>query len=99
MFVPHLHETAWNRDEINRVYSQQVLGGMGENSGTTGDLMAMKWQADFMAMEERAFRFRHASMVRCATMAHGRMKGHGLDSGSVFTKIEESVKSFIDAGA
>jgi hypothetical protein len=99
MFVPHLHEGAWNRDEINRVYSQQVLGGMGDGSGTVGDLMAMKWQADFMAMEERAFRLRHASMVRCASMAHGRMKGHGLSQGGVFDIIESSVKSFIDAGS
>lgn len=98
MFVPHLHVNAWNRDEINRTYSQQVLGGMGESSGTTGDLMAMKWQADFMAMEERAFRLRHASMARCAAMAHGRMKGHGLEQGSVFTQIEKSVESFIEAG-
>lgn len=102
MFVPGLHEPAWDRDNINRTYSESVLrdpGPNGDQSGTVGDLIGMKWQADFMATEERAFRFRHASMARCAALAHGRLKGHGMESGSVFTKLRESVDTFIKAGS
>jgi hypothetical protein len=96
--VPSLHDPAWDRNNINQTYSVDVLAGVGSEGGTVGDLIAMKWQADFMATEERAFRTRHASMIRCAAHAHGRFNGHGTSGKSVFSFLKDAVQAHIDAG-
>jgi hypothetical protein len=96
--VPSLHEPCWNRNNINELYSEQVLSDYGAESGTVGDLIAMKWQADFMAVEERAFRLRHASLPRCAAVAHGRMDGHGITEHGIFSNLRRAVQAYIDAG-
>jgi hypothetical protein len=87
--VPALHEPSWNRDEANRIYCENVVTQ--DNRGTHGDIIAMKKQIDFMAVEERAFRFRHASFVRCAALAHGRLAGHGETNAGVFSMLKTSV--------
>jgi hypothetical protein len=96
--VPGLHSPSWDRNEINRVYSAEVLKGAGKQGGTTGDLIAMKWQADFMATEERAFRTRHASYARCAAFMHGRLDGHSRTGTGVFSFFKDGVNTFIKAG-
>lgn len=97
--VPSLHNPTWDRNSINQIYSVDVLGGAGKAGGTVGDLIAMKWQADFMAAEERAFRTRHASLVRCAALAHGRMSGHGMAGKSIFSFLKDAIQTHINAGA
>jgi len=97
--VPSLHTPAWERNNINQLYSVDILAGPGKAGGTCGDLIAMKWQADFMAAEERAFRTRHASLVRCAAMAHGRFHGHGVAGKSIFSFLKDAVQTHINAGA
>ena len=97
--VPSLHNPTWERNAINRLYSETILGGPGQKGGTCGDLIAMKWQADFMAVEERAFRTRHASYVRCASLAHGRWDGHGKPEVGIFDFMKNAVQSSITAGA
>jgi hypothetical protein len=96
--VPNLHEPSWNRDGINQTYSMSVLAGPGKQGGTTGDLIAMKWQADFMATEERGWRLRHASLIRCACFMHGRLDGHSRPQKSVFSFLKDGVQSHINAG-
>ena len=96
--VPSLHNPCWNRNSINELYSEQLLAGPGKQGGTTGDLIAMKWQADFMATEERAFRLRHASFARCAALMHGRLDGHGRPSVGVFSFFKKAVKKAVDTG-
>ena len=96
--VPALHVPAWERNKINELYSETILAGTGTESGTCGDLIAMKWQADFMATEERAFRTRHASYARCASLMHGRMKGHGTSQTGIFSFLKEAIQTHIDAG-
>lgn len=96
--VPGLDNPAWDRNEINRTYAADVLAGPGKTGGTTGDLIGMKWQADFMAAEERAFRMRHASYTRCAAFMHGRLDGHGIPKRGIFSFLRDGVKSFIFAG-
>lgn len=96
--VPALHMPAWERNNINQLYSETVLAGPGAESGTCGDLIAMKWQADFMAAEERAFRTRHASYARCASFMHGRMKGHGTAKTGIFAFLKDGIQALIDAG-
>jgi hypothetical protein len=97
--VPSLHNPNWDRNSINQLYSDSILTSHGEGSGTVGDLIAMKWQADFMAVEERAFRTRHASMIRCAALAHGRIEGHSKPDKSIFSFLKDSVDQAIKQGA
>lgn len=96
--VPGLDNPAWDRNSINQLYASDILAGPGEKGGTTGDLIAMKWQADFMAAEERAFRMRHASYTRCAAFMHGRLDGHGVAKRGIFGFLKDGVQSFISAG-
>lgn len=96
--VPSLHNPCWDRNNINQLYSEEILGGPGKDGGTSGDLIAMKWQADFMSVEERAFRLRHASLVRCASLMHGRLKGHGGSGSGVFSFFKQAVENSINVG-
>lgn len=96
--VPALHNPCWDRNSINEIYSASVLAGPGKSGGTSGDLIAMKWQADFMAAEERAFRMRHASLARCAALMHGRIKGHGTAGSGVFSFFKQAVENSINVG-
>jgi hypothetical protein len=95
--VPNLHEPVWNRDEANQIYCESVVTQ--DNPGTAGDIIAMKQQIDFMAVEERAFRLRHASIVRCATMAHSRLVGHGTPNYGVFSMLKTAVDNRLQAGS
>lgn len=96
--VPGMSFPSWDRNNINQIYSESVLAGPEKIGGTTGDLIAMKWQADFMAVEERAWRTRHASYARCMAFMHGRLKGHSTPKKSVFSFFKDNVQSHIDAG-
>ena len=96
--VPSLHNPPWDRNNINSLYSEQILAGPGKQGGTSGDLIAMKWQADFMAAEERAFRMRHASFARCASLMHGRLDGHSRSGVSVFSFLKQGVQNYVDLG-
>lgn len=95
--VPQLSVPAWERNDINQKYSVEVCGDP-QDPGTRADIMSLKWQADFMATEERAFRTRHASLPRCVAAAHGRLSGHGNATGGVFTQIKQSARGVIDIG-
>jgi hypothetical protein len=94
--VPSLHVPAWERNEINQKYSVDVMGDP-ESPGTVGDIYSLKIQADFLAVEERAYRTRHASLPRASAIAHGRLSGHG--AGSVFSEILISAQEAAAKGA
>lgn len=94
--VPSLHVPAWERNEINQKYSVDVMGDP-ESPGTIGDIYCLKLQADFLAVEERAFRTRHASLPRASSIAHGRLSGHG--AGSVFSQVRDSAEAAANKGA
>jgi hypothetical protein len=96
--VPSLDNPAWDRNNINQKYSEEIVGQYGDSAGSMGDAQAMKWQADFMAVEERAFRARHASMIRCASHAHGRLDGHGREKKSVFSFLKDGVETAFKFG-
>jgi hypothetical protein len=97
--VPSLHNPTWERNNLNRTYSDDIVGNAGDGAGSFGDAMATKWQIDFMAVEERAFRTRHASMIRCASLAHGRLDGHGKQQKGIFSFLKDGCQSAIDFGA
>lgn len=97
--TPGMSSPTWDRNEINQIYSNDVLGGSGKKGGTTGGAIAMKLQCDFLAAEERAWRLRHVNLVRAACLAHGRIKKHGDKEFSVFEQLKNLVDSYIQASA
>lgn len=97
--VPNLHEPAWNRNTLNRIYADEVLAVEQAKGGTVADLIGLKRQIDFMAVEERAWRLRHATSSRCAALAHGRIKGHGIKSVGVFAIVQNEIENRMAEGA
>lgn len=93
--VPNLHKGAFDREEANTNYNQ--LFASADSMGTTGDVIALKQQIEYMAAAERAFRFRHASACRNITHAMGRRQAQG--QGATFSYIENSVGRTIKTGA
>lgn len=68
-----------------------------ENAGTTGDLIASQLQSEYLAVQERAFRYRHATPCRLLLHAAARSYGHGAERGvlklAVLGYIENILKS------
>lgn len=94
--IPGLHDPAFDRNEMNANYDEAMASAT--DPGTLGDVMGVKLQVDYVASEERAFRLRHATSVRCIVVAHGRALGHGHDKG-VYAAAENLVGDHILAGA
>lgn len=93
--VPSLHDNAFDRNDLNTNYDEVVQSA--QDPGTVGDVAALKLQTAFNATEERAFRTRHASPLRCMAHMHVRLQGHGTDRG-VLDRIESEVSNLIKAG-
>lgn len=92
--VPGLHSPDFDRSAINVNYQTVVQSAA--NPGTSGDTMALKLQMDVNAVEERAFRFRHASVCRAIAHMHGRRLGHG--GAGIFPAMRKQVEDIITAG-
>lgn len=97
--TPGMSSPTWDRNEINQIYSNDVLLGPGKDGGTTSGTTAMKLQCDFLAAEERAWRLRHINLVRAACLAHGRIYGHGSRGPSIFSTLKNMIEEYIQAGA
>lgn len=96
--VPNLHEPAWNRNFANEIYTNSVLAPSADARGTAGDIASLKKQIDFMAVEERAWRLRHASLSRCATIMHGRIASHGNKTNGIFAAVANVVENHLTDG-
>jgi len=66
--------------------------------GSAGDEMACRAQADYLSSQERAFRLRHATTVRCIIHSAGRRMGHGSVVGPL-GRVVVYVQDLIVAGA
>lgn len=95
MDVPNLHEPCWNRDPLNSLYCDVVLSL--DRGGVVSDLIGLKRQINFMAVEERAWRLRHATKSRCMVVAHGRLHGHGVER-NVFTMMKNEIENIFLRG-
>lgn len=93
--VASLHTPSFKRDEINTNYLQCFQSA--KDMGTVGDVVSLKFQIDYNAAEERAFRFRHASVCRNLCHALSRRRAHG--NGPTFVYIEREAADRIRAGA
>lgn len=96
--VANLHEPCWNRDKLNQLYSDEVLAVESKKGGVVSDLTGLKRQINFMAVEERAWRLRHASKARCMVVSHGRLEGHG-QQGGIFTMVSNEIENIFLRGA
>jgi hypothetical protein len=91
--VPNLHEPAWQRQPINANYASAMQS---DEPGTVGDIIGLKQQIDYNAAEERAFRYRHATLCRCLAHQHGRRHGHATSD--LFPYVVKQVQDSIKAG-
>lgn len=75
---------AFDRTRPNKLYTRALLKGQPIDAkdiapageGRVADCQAMKIQIDHLAVQERAFRLRHATSVRCVMHAAVRRRGH-----------------------
>ncbi len=74
--IPGIWER-FQREEMNRDYPLIFF----DPDGRDADIMALKLQGDHLSSQERAYRLRHASHVRCVMHAANRRRGHGTSSG------------------
>ena len=93
--IANLHQTAFDRTPINDNYVDCVSDA--DSAGTVGDVISLKFQMDYNAAEERAFRARHSSTVRC--LVHGMSRREFLGSGPTFDAVEKQAADSIAAGA
>ncbi len=93
--IEDLHKQSFDRQELNANYVECMADG--KSPGTCGDTISLTMQNDYNAAEERAFRFRHASPVRC--IAHAAARVRGRDVGPTFPRIEEDATNSLAAGS
>lgn len=97
----------FSREDLNTTYQDLFTiitdpGSPTQKSttrGHTGDAMAVKLQADYLSSQERSFRLRHASSVRCQTHAASRRQGHSHSSAGIFSRIETFLQDILKASA
>jgi len=92
--ISKLHDPYFKRDDLNTRYQQCMTDLV--NKATTGDVIAIKLQIDRIAVEERAFRARHATLVRCFGHAAGRR--HGMGAGLGFPAVVSQAERILAAG-
>lgn len=86
-----LHRPAFDRTAMNAQY--EAVTRSVEEAGTISDVIGLKLQIDYNAAEERAWRLRHASLVRCLYHSHGRRYGQAF--GAPLNSVLEAVAAVI----
>jgi hypothetical protein len=86
----------FDRTEIDTNYAE--VHANPSDPGTVGDVVALKVQSDFVAIDERAFRAAHASPVRCLAHAAARRRGHGNNRGVFLGGVMRYVQDALTAG-
>lgn len=93
--IAELHKPAFDRQGPNDNYLECFQNAA--DMGTVGDVIGLKLQIDYVAAEERQFRFRHAST--CRNICHAMSRRRALADGPVFREIEKQVGDVIRTGA
>lgn len=84
---------AFQRDDINDLHCVSMT-----SSARLADSMAMKRQADYMAAEERAYRLRHATGIRCNVHSAARLVAHGHGNGVYHNGVLGYIQDGLAAG-
>ncbi len=87
-------EEGYFRNDLNEAYSI-AINTSGENSGRIGTCMAFKAQVDWLAIKERAYRFRHATSIRCAMHSAGRQTTRGSGRGTLYGGLVGTIQDLI----
>lgn len=87
----------FDRSDIVENYQQCLADST--NPGTVGDTIALKFQADWLALQERATRLRHCSSVRAKFHAAARRRGHASDRGPLTGGTVNYVEKMIKRGS
>jgi len=87
---------AFDRSAIDGNYEECIASG--SDPGTIGDVVSIKLQADYIAIQERAYRARHLTPIRALGMAAARRKGHGHDKGVFKGGVVQYAQDAIKAG-
>lgn len=90
-----LHKKSFDRQASNNNYLECFQSAT--DMGTVGDVIGLKMQIDYVAAEERQFRFRHASV--CRNICHAMSRRRAMADGPVFREIERQVGDVIRTGA
>jgi hypothetical protein len=85
---------AFDRSEPATGYGESFTS----ENGSAGDAMAAKLQSDYLAAQERAYRSRKNSKIRCGFHAATRRTAHGAAAG-VFARVAGHVQDVIQAGS
>lgn len=86
----------FNRDDANANYEAIIADP--KAGGTTGDVISVKVQVDYVAIMERGFRARHCTPVRCFALATGRRNGHGQAKGIFGGGVGKYAQDALKAG-
>jgi len=89
---------AFDRKDLNAMHNDIISTAGQSNGGRIADSMLAKRQADYMACEERAYRLRHATSVRCSVHSAAREIAHGMDSGIYYHNILGFMQDSLSAG-
>jgi hypothetical protein len=84
--------SGYNRSKLNEAYQNGFV------NGTTGDIMAVRMQMDYLSMQERALRARHSSSIRNKLHAAGR-RAHQGEATGMLARVTRCVQDTIAAGA
>lgn len=84
----------FDRTDMNEDYPEFFT-----DNSSVGDCMAAKIQADHLGSQERAFRLRHATSVRCCMHAASRRNGQGDQAAGSFARIVNHIQDLISAGS
>lgn len=84
----------FDREPISSNY-ERVLKA---DDGTVGQAGSLKLQLDVLGAAERAFRLRHASMLRCAYHGAARLRGHGDQQGPI-AYMQQIAQDILKAGS
>jgi hypothetical protein len=81
---------AFDKSEIIDCFNEVMND---QNPGTVSDKIAMKFQSDYLAAMERAFRTRHAGSIRCELFASDRrfLQGSGNIEGQIIGNLQNVI--------
>lgn len=87
----------FDRKAVHENYT--ICLGDPDTAGTVADTQALTLQNDWVSMQERAFRLRHATSVRCAIHAAARRSGHAHPQGVIHAGLVKYIQDVIKRGA
>jgi hypothetical protein len=91
--IQELGDPTFTRIEMDSLYPKYYF----EPEGKMADCMVTKIQSDHLASQERAWRLRHATSIRCNMHSSVRRKGQGDGAGS-FGRITNHLLDILAAG-